>query len=138
MATKLKPASKAPLLHSTDLTDFEVIGYFYSESKPDRKPYETTVNRFTGKVRCSCTGFDKHGHCWHSRHMLEVATSEGYLYQIRKGKRAEPKAVIEDFDPFADLGFSPTELEAIAQIEHEAEFRAYRLCQVEAFCLGGF
>lgn len=132
MATKLTTRETSRPLPTLTVTDTEVIALIASESNPSRRPYEVVLNRYTGKARCNCRGFGSHRHCKHSEAMTKLALIEGWIISIRRGRRAEPKAVVEPFDPFISIPYladdyemTPTEIAYADRIASEAEVAAY-------------
>jgi hypothetical protein len=79
---------------------------------------------------CTCLGFVNHGHCYHCDSTIAVART----LKPRKQRRAEPRAVVADPDPFKELlgldeeiaALTRGDLEAIERFDQEQAWNAYR------------
>jgi hypothetical protein len=127
-----------------EVTPTEVIAEIASESNPNRKPYQTILNRYSARPSCDCPGFRSHRHCKHCDALVALSLDENLIIKVRRGKPAEAKAVLEDYDPYSDpsLGLdladlTPAEAEYADRLASEAEVAAYQTeCQARYFAGG--
>ena len=136
-----RPSRKATITAQiVSINDYEVVASFGSESNPTRKPYETILNRYSARPTCDCRGYSAHKHCCHCDALVGIALEENLIIKIRKGRHAEAKAVIDDYDHFADLDLvdlTPTEIAYADRIASESETIAYQSeCQARYFAGG--